>query len=159
MGYVISTNVTVFETCFEKVLSNTSPYMPPSLSATSKLPMDTFSASHLPTHATDFMPSFSSFSTTDTSSFLNANRDGLRSPFSSSCCETSNPGVVGGSGGFEVGSPTLVPPGCLKTPKLSDFLCGCMLQEIVLPAETLIHRIKYDCRWIRYVSVVYSGLV
>jgi hypothetical protein len=35
-------------------------------------------------------------------------------------------------------------PGCLKMPKFSDFLCGCMLQEMVWPAETLTQRTRYD---------------
>lgn len=39
----------------------------------------------------------------------------------------------------------LAAPGCLKRPKLIDFLCGCMLQEIVCPAETFTQRTRYDC--------------
>jgi hypothetical protein len=35
-------------------------------------------------------------------------------------------------------------PGCLKMPKLTDFLCGWMLQDIVCPAETLTQRTRYD---------------
>lgn len=33
-------------------------------------------------------------------------------------------------------------PGCLKTEKLIDFLCGWMLQEMVLPAVTWTHRTR-----------------
>ncbi|MBE7179947.1 MAG: hypothetical protein INR71_01870 [Terriglobus roseus] len=33
-------------------------------------------------------------------------------------------------------------PGCLKMPKLSDFLFGRMLHEMVLPAPTWIQRTR-----------------
>jgi len=48
----------------------------------------------------------------------------------------------------EVGSWGVAPvavPGCLKMPKLSDFLWGWTLQEMVWPDETLTHLTRYDC--------------
>ena len=56
------------------------------------------------------------------------------------------PGVCGGSkvedGRFGVGA--LPEPGCLKMPKLIDFLSGRILQEIVCSALTLTQRTRYD---------------
>jgi hypothetical protein len=61
---------------------------------------------------------------------------------------TSSAGVVGpASKVAEEGRCGVAPvavPGCLKMPKFSDFLCGCMLHDIVCPAETLTQRTRYD---------------
>ena len=56
-------------------------------------------------------------------------------------------GVEGASivdtGDFGVGA--LPGPGCLKMPKLMDFLFGCTLHEMECSALTLTHRTRYDC--------------
>jgi hypothetical protein len=49
---------------------------------------------------------------------------------------------VAEEGRFEV---VVLVPGCLNMPKLIDFLCGCMLQEMVCAGETLTQRTRYDC--------------
>ena len=123
VGCVIRTKLTVLEVCFEKVLSNTIPYMPSSPSGTSYCPIVTLSASHLPVHATDFSPMACSFSMTFPI-LVEARLDSFVGA-------SSNPGVggkvcegssVSGAGRFGV-SPFLV-PGCLKMPKLMLFFCG-----------------------------------
>lgn len=135
------TKVAVLETFFEKVLSNTSPYMPPSPVGTAYVPMDTMSASHLPCQCTCFSPMADSFSSTTVRSLREV--------------EDPRPRVVGGSRPGVEGPASKVAeegrgvapvavPGCLKMPKLTDFLWGCMLQEIVCPAETLTQRTRYD---------------
>ena len=35
--------------------------------------------------------------------------------------------------------------GCLKTPKLSDFFCGCTLHAMVWPEWPFTQRTRYDC--------------
>ena len=45
-------------------------------------------------------------------------------------------------GRFGVGA--LPEPGCLKMPKLMDFLSGRILQEMVCSALTLTQRTRYD---------------
>jgi hypothetical protein len=61
---------------------------------------------------------------------------------------TSRAGVEGpASKVAEEGRAGVAPvavPGCLKMPKLTDFLCGWMLHEMVCPAETLTQRTRYD---------------
>ena len=61
-GYLNKTNVTVFENCFENVLSKTNAYMPPSPFGTSYVPVDTLLASQVPCHDMDFSPILFSFS-------------------------------------------------------------------------------------------------
>ena len=139
----MSTKVAVFDTVLEKVLSKTSPYMPPSPSGTSYVPMETLSASHFPAQCTCFRPIADSFSTTNVLSFrevdwprprvVGTSKAGVEGPFSK----------VAEEGRFGVAPPLL--PGCLNMPKLIDFLCGCMLHDMVCPAETLTQRTRYDC--------------
>ena len=61
-GYVNRTKVTDLENCFEKVLSKTSAYMPPSPFGTSYVPVDTLLASQVPYQVMDFNPILRSFS-------------------------------------------------------------------------------------------------
>lgn len=72
--------------------------------------------------------------------------------------EAPRPRVTGGSRvgvpgpaskvaeGGRCGAAPVAFPGCLKMPKLIDFLCGCTLQDIVCPDETFTHRTRYDWR-------------
>ena len=144
MGYVIKTKFVVFETCLENVLSNTRPYIPPSPSGTSYLPIETLSPSHLPGHATHFRPIASSFCTTVLVSCLLAGVFGLDLGMVSSFGVTGVEGASGveTGGKFAVGT-ALFPPGCLKMPKLSDFFSGWMLHAIVCPPETWSQRTRY----------------
>jgi hypothetical protein len=137
------TKVAVLETVLEKVLSKTSPYMPPSPGGTSYVPMDTKSASHFPCQCTCLSPMAASLSNTTVLSFRDV--------------EAPRPRVVGGSRVgvpgpastvAEEGSCGVAPvaaPGCLKMPKLIDFLWGWTLQDMVCPEETFTHRTRYDC--------------
>lgn len=134
--YVIKTKFAILPTCLENVLSKARPYMPPSPAGTSYFPIETLSPSHFPAHATHFNPMPSSFCLKTLLSFLVW---ALPLPFArgSSC------GVAGvdrssedGTGGRLDKERLAFPPGCLKMPKLRDFLCGCRLHEIVWPAET-----------------------
>ena len=139
----MSTNVAVFDTVLENVLSNTSPYMPPSPSGTSYVPIETFSASHFPAHWTCFRPMADSFSSTNVFSLREVEMPRPRVGGTSSAGVEGPVSKVAEEGRF--GVAPLVWPGCLKMPKLIDFLWGCMLQEIVCPAETLTQRTRYDC--------------
>jgi hypothetical protein len=140
------TKVACFDTVLEKVLSKTSPYMPPSPVGTSYVPSDTWSASHFPCHCTFFKPIADNFSNTTVLSFLDVDSPRTRRP------GTSRPGVGGPvSKVAERGRCGVAPvadPGCLKMPKFSDFLWGCTLQDIVCPAETFTQRTRYDWRLI-----------
>lgn len=136
MVYVISTKLAVLPSCLEKVLSKTRPYIPPSPSGTSYFPMDTLSPSHFPAHATHFSPMPSSFCLKTVLSFLVC---AFPLPFAIG----SSRGVAGVEGSSEDGTAgrfdsgrAAFPPGCLKMPKLRDFLFGCRLHAIVWPAET-----------------------
>lgn len=143
VGYVMRTKVACLPVVLEKVLSKTSPYMPPSPVGTSYVPSETWSASHLPCHCTCFSPIADSFSSTIVRSFLDVDSPRPRVP------GTSSAGVEGpaASNVAEEGKCGVAPvavPGCLKMPKLIDFLCGCTLHDIVCPAETLTQRTRYD---------------
>jgi len=114
------TKVAVFEVCFEKVLSKTSAYIAPPFTGTSYFPVDTFSASHLPYHEIKISPMLLSLSIAEDEAFA-----ALRGSFGAPIGRT--PGVGGGSivevaeGLGVIERPF---PGCLKRPKLIDFLCG-----------------------------------
>lgn len=114
------TKVAVLETVLEKVLSKTRPYMPPSPGGTAYVPMETWSASHFPCHCTCFRPMAESFSWTMLRSFLVVDAPRMR------VAGTSRVGVAGPlSKVVEAGRCGVIPvevPGCLKMPKLSDFL-------------------------------------
>jgi hypothetical protein len=161
----MSTNVAVLATCLEKVLSKTRPYMPapPSLASTSYCPMDTLSASHLPVHATHFMPRDSRVCITVLASFRFWGFFGFPSlavllPAAWSLGSEGSVGCEGDGGGRGVagcvwpedvdveggGALDTLLPGCLKMPKLRDFLCGCKLHEMVFPGFTCIQRTRYD---------------
>jgi hypothetical protein len=120
VGYVMRTKVACFDTVLEKVLSKTSPYMPPSPVGTSYVPNDTWSASHFPCHCTCFSPIADSFSNTTVLSFLDVDNPRPR------VVGTSSPGVEGpASKVAEDGRCGVAPvafPGCLNMPKLMDFL-------------------------------------
>lgn len=84
------------------------------------------SASHLPTQQTDFIPRLCSFSVTDAASLFDAVDDAValgttplllldRPP-----CSVVFEEGLGGRGEF---APLVEVPGCLKMPKLIDFLC------------------------------------
>ncbi len=139
VGYVRRTTVTDFESCFAKVLSNTSAYMPPSPLGTSYFPLDTLLASQIPYQNTGLSPMLLSFSVAVEDAF----RDVCDS-FSVSSGRIA--GVGGGSkvneGNLRVGA--LPWPGCLKIPKLMDFFCGSMLKKIVCSASTSTQRTRYD---------------
>jgi hypothetical protein len=83
-----------------------------------------------------------SFSNTTVRSFLEVDNPRPR------VVGTSSAGVEGpDSKVAEEGRCGVAPvavPGCLKMPKLSDFLWGWMLQDMVCPAETLTQRTRYD---------------
>lgn len=114
------TKVAVFEVCLEKVLSNTSAYIAPPSAGTSYFPVDTLSASHFPCQAIKMSPMLLSFSIAVDDTFAEVERS-LDVPLGRS------PGVSGDSNvdveeGLGVMERPL--PGCLKSPKLIDFLCG-----------------------------------
>ena len=140
MGYVSRTKVALLDTVFEKVLSKTSANIPPSFCGTSYLPVDTLLASQAPYHEMGLRPKLFSFSTAVDCAF----RAGCGAPDRSS---GFSPGVGGASkveeGSFGAGA--FSEPGCLKMPKLIDFLSGLTLQEIVCSALTLTQRTRYDC--------------
>ena len=84
-----------------------------------------------------------SFSTTHVLSFRDVALDEPRGRV----IGTSNAGVEGASKVADDGRLGVTPlftPGCLKMPKFKDFLCGCMLHDIVCPADTLTQRTRYD---------------
>jgi hypothetical protein len=113
----------------------------------------TKSASHLPCQCTCLRPMADSFSRTTVRSFLDV--------------EAPRPRVTGGSrdgvpgpaskvaeGGSWVVEPVAF-PGCLKMPKLMDFLCGWTLHDMVCPEETLTHLTRYD--WHQSASTTWDG--
>lgn len=109
------TNVAVFEKAKEKVLSNTSPYMPPCPGATAYVPIDTLSASHLPYHCIDMKPFAFNCSWAVEVSFLALDSRRRFSKPGSGCSEE----------GAAFSTPVLATlllsvlpaPGCLKIPK------------------------------------------
>jgi hypothetical protein len=137
------TKVAVFETVFEKVLSKTRPYMPPPPSGTSYVPIDTLSASHFPAQCTCFSPIADSFSKTNVLSLREVEAPRPRVGGTSRAWGGGPASNVLEEGRF--GVAPLVAPGCLKMPKFIDFLCGCMLQEMVWAGETSTQRTRYDC--------------
>lgn len=128
----MTTKVTFFDICFECVLSNTMPYMPPAPSGTSKRPVLTISASHLPVQETHFMPMLSSFSVTEAGSpfvvvVVVAAAEGraalpLLDLLSFSVAVWKELLSDGEDESWEAVEEPLVEPGCLNMPKLMDFL-------------------------------------
>lgn len=143
------TNVAVFDIVFENVLSNTSAYIPPSPLGTLYTPWEILSASHFPIHDFGLKPMLFNFSVAVDEAFLDPGSAALSlSLFSfSSRSVDSRSGVGGGSkvdaepmDGVEF--PPVCWPGCLKMPKLIDFLCGWMLHEIVWSDFTFTQRTR-----------------
>ncbi len=134
------TKVAVLEVCFENVLSKTSAYIAPLFAGTSYVPVETLSASHFPCHETNMSPMLLSFS-------IAADDELPRLGKSLGASLGRMPGV-GGASNVEVaevlGVMERLVPGCLKRPKLIDFLCGWTLQDIVCSPLTCTHLTRYD---------------
>lgn len=129
----------VLENCFAKVLSKTKAYIPPSFLGMSYFPVATRLASQMPYHEIGLRPMLFSFSV--------AVDEALRDECGSAGRSLGlMPGVGGGSkvedGSFGIGPAS--GPGCLKMPKLMDFLSGRMLHDIVCSALACTQRTRYD---------------
>jgi hypothetical protein len=101
--------VAVLAVCFENVLSNTKPNMPPSPALMLWVPMDTLSASHLPCHFIGMKPLLASWSCAVLASFLKR----LVFPSGTVAC------VVEFGSAASSAEVRFVPPepGCLTMPK------------------------------------------
>lgn len=99
--------------------------------------MDTLLASHVPYHQIGFSPMLFSFSV--------AVDDALLDEWDPWIASSGRKAGVGGGSKVDDGSlgvGAAPGPGCLKMPKLIDFLSGLILQDIVCSAFTFTQRTR-----------------